>query len=346
MDEALAEQSSNSNVQSPLTLSQSLTTSLQKSVGATTETTLASPPILTNASSPAAENSFFMYQLSDLQQVYLDPLNARMLLSEYGRWSACPIQLSDVPVLELTQHVQSDQLRRRYKFLAHLPINSEFRFAEVDLSSLVSAQTLSKFQKDLKYRAGLRNEKKMKEEKEVSLQRAQEEEKVRVLKEAPFNLEEDFGASLHHAVLYKSREEGDMLWETAEDNVHARSMDVALVKDDNAESGDSTSMTSLASSLPNVSSSTSSPSDASVLNPASLAGSPSSLSTSSSSSTTTSCWGRGSSSSNPSFAQVLRAPSYTLAMDSGAGESGQSGKKGKRGRQKVLLSTTSAKRNY
>ncbi|KAL6754717.1 hypothetical protein V8C86DRAFT_2695001 [Haematococcus lacustris] len=90
----------------------------------------------------------FMYQAVDGQWTFLDPLCLRVLAAHWGSPDAWPPTLS-APVLELEQLEQSEAMRRKLRWLAHLPLRGTFNLAELDLTALVPASALEPFAADL-----------------------------------------------------------------------------------------------------------------------------------------------------------------------------------------------------
>lgn len=66
-------------------------------------------------------NEFYFYQAVDGQWVFLHPLLTRILLAHYGSYEDLPGTLRG-RLLELEPQVQSEALRKRHKFLGHLPL--------------------------------------------------------------------------------------------------------------------------------------------------------------------------------------------------------------------------------
>eukprot|EP00007_Cunea_sp_BSH-02190019_P010102 CAMPEP_0174235740 /NCGR_PEP_ID=MMETSP0417-20130205/5093_1 /TAXON_ID=242541 /ORGANISM="Mayorella sp, Strain BSH-02190019" /LENGTH=754 /DNA_ID=CAMNT_0015314289 /DNA_START=667 /DNA_END=2931 /DNA_ORIENTATION=+ len=95
-------------------------------------------------------DSFFFYRERNGRPIYLDPRSVKMLLHEYGSYRQLPRELSSDAVLELREHRQDAQLRRRYSYLAHLPLACSFSFATIDLSSVVSEKTALVFKNEVR----------------------------------------------------------------------------------------------------------------------------------------------------------------------------------------------------
>jgi hypothetical protein len=102
------------------------------------------------------------FQAGDGQRIYLAPVNAQMLKKEHGDMSRAPPELA-AAVLQIDRLTVTDETRRRYKFLAHLPVGSEAALAELDLSACVSPETLAGFADELAQRAAKRKAKAAKE---------------------------------------------------------------------------------------------------------------------------------------------------------------------------------------
>lgn len=153
-------------------------------------------PRIGSTIAPSSEQSFFFYQAVDGQHIYLHPLDIRVLLAEYKSYAAFP-QLLDLTIegaeegtseFELLNKDESktlivtlmfssvnDDLRRRCKYLAHLPTGCAITFIQVDLTRHVSKSTLAQFEAPLRQRRQRRKEKGKKEEREKK--KAEEREK-------------------------------------------------------------------------------------------------------------------------------------------------------------------------
>ncbi|KAA8495660.1 RING finger protein 10 [Porphyridium purpureum] len=98
--------------------------------------------------------SVYWFQTCDGQNVFLAPISFRMLLHHYGdvgsRDSQCP-SLIDGKLLRIEYFIMSPETRKRFKFLAHLPLGCEFGLCELDLrsSGLISDETASIFADEL-----------------------------------------------------------------------------------------------------------------------------------------------------------------------------------------------------
>lgn len=82
---------------------------------------------------------------SDGQHIYLHAINARMLEHTYGSLEHSPTILSG-RILEKEGGSMTEELRRRLRYLQHLPVTCQFEVAEIQLKpSIVSKETLEHF---------------------------------------------------------------------------------------------------------------------------------------------------------------------------------------------------------
>ncbi|XP_070820101.1 E3 ubiquitin-protein ligase RNF10 isoform X2 [Chaetodon trifascialis] len=107
---------------------------------------------------------YYFYQADDCQQMFLHPVNVRCLLREYGSLEASPDSIT-AAVVETVGHTVTEEIRRRHRYLAHLPLTCEFSICELALQPpILSKETLDTFADDLEKRKRLR-QKKMRDEK-------------------------------------------------------------------------------------------------------------------------------------------------------------------------------------
>lgn len=107
---------------------------------------------------------YYFYQA--LPHFYLSPLDIRILKAEFGEFSRFPSTI--LPRVEhiSTGHVADDELRKRAKYLGHLPYGCEVSFLECDWTDLVSPDILEKFAPEVNRRRKRNMEKAAREEKE------------------------------------------------------------------------------------------------------------------------------------------------------------------------------------
>jgi hypothetical protein len=82
---------------------------------------------------------YYFYQAEDGQPVVLHAACVRVLLAHYGAYENLPLTL-EAPVVELEQHTQDEDTRRRSAHLRHLPLTTTYTLAELDLEGLVPSE--------------------------------------------------------------------------------------------------------------------------------------------------------------------------------------------------------------
>ncbi|KAL8850920.1 MAG: hypothetical protein Q9221_004120 [Calogaya cf. arnoldii] len=107
---------------------------------------------------------FFFYEA--LQHFYLSPLDIRILRAAFGDFSSFPSTILPRVERVSTGHIVDDELRRRAKYLAHLPRGCEVAFLECDWTDTVSPEVLSGFSSEIERRRKRNHEKEAREEKE------------------------------------------------------------------------------------------------------------------------------------------------------------------------------------
>ncbi|XP_067251293.1 RING finger protein 10 isoform X1 [Chanodichthys erythropterus] len=102
---------------------------------------------------------YYFYQAEDGQQMFLHPVNVRCLLREYGSLENSPQSIT-ATVVEIDGHTVSEDIRRRHRYLSHLPLTCEFSLCELNLQPpILSKETLDSFADDLEKRKRLRQKK-------------------------------------------------------------------------------------------------------------------------------------------------------------------------------------------
>ncbi|VEN36058.1 unnamed protein product, partial [Callosobruchus maculatus] len=94
----------------------------------------------------------YFYQSSDGQHIYLHAINARMLEHTYGSLENAPKTITG-RILEKEGGSMTDDLRRRLRYLQHLPVTCQFEIAEIELRKpVVDQETLDAFKDQLEQR--------------------------------------------------------------------------------------------------------------------------------------------------------------------------------------------------
>ena len=74
--------------------------------------------------SPGEPGTYFFYQSSDGQTIFLDSLTMKCLLEQHGGYTSLPSSIS-ARVLHVSKYVQTEDTRKRFKQLEHLPLTCE-----------------------------------------------------------------------------------------------------------------------------------------------------------------------------------------------------------------------------
>ncbi|KAI9197112.1 uncharacterized protein BJ171DRAFT_522703 [Polychytrium aggregatum] len=112
----------------------------------------------------ASVDEFYHYYQHLLgQHVYLHPLDIRVLKTEHGGYDRMPDSIK-VTIESVSETTINEDMRKKFKYLAHLPQGCDVSFCEVDLASLVSESTYHLFEKDIRERTRRRRAKEHKEE--------------------------------------------------------------------------------------------------------------------------------------------------------------------------------------
>lgn len=119
-------------------------------------------------------DSFYYFQAADGQPVFLHALNARMLAHEYGALELAPVKFT-ARIVEIEGASIDNELRRRLRYLRHLPLTCEIQVVEVQLEPPVIKQaTMEHFAADVEKRRRQRSRRARNEKRQDKL-RAKEE---------------------------------------------------------------------------------------------------------------------------------------------------------------------------
>ncbi|KAG9246438.1 hypothetical protein BJ878DRAFT_497035 [Calycina marina] len=106
---------------------------------------------------------YFFYQA--LLHHYLAPLDIRILKSAFGNFASFPSTLLPRVERVSTGHTMDDDLRKRSKYLAHLPYGCEVSFLECNWTDVVAPEILEKFKDEIEKRRKINRDKENREEK-------------------------------------------------------------------------------------------------------------------------------------------------------------------------------------
>lgn len=108
-------------------------------------------------------SEYYFYQA--LLHYYLSPLDIRILKAAFGSFASFPATI--LPRVERisTGHIVDDDLRKRTKYLAHLPYGCEVGFLECDWTDTVAPEILERFKPEIERRRKKNQDKEAREEK-------------------------------------------------------------------------------------------------------------------------------------------------------------------------------------
>jgi predicted phage tail protein len=126
---------------------------------------------------PHDEPSYLYYQAASGANVYLHPLDIKILLAHYKTYNAFPDTITIRPE-GADEGTINEDLRRRCKYLAHLQMGTDVVFVEADLEDTLGPEAVAQFEQPLKQRRNRRRERIKKEDKAKLKWEAQEREKM------------------------------------------------------------------------------------------------------------------------------------------------------------------------
>ena len=128
---------------------------------------------------PPSTSTYYFYQAASGVPIFLHPLDIRILLSHFENYAAFPDTIS-VRVDASSEGSVDAELRRRCKYLAHVPESADVVFIEADLSTVVGEETLRAFESPLRARRAKRRDRVRKEERAKVRAEVKEREKFRI----------------------------------------------------------------------------------------------------------------------------------------------------------------------
>lgn len=125
--------------------------------------------------SQASNQPYYFYQA--LPQFYLSPLDIRILKAAFGEYALFPATI--LPRVEhiSTGHIVDDDLRKRVKYLGHLPYGCEVNFLECDWRDVVIPEVLAGFRAETDRRRKRNRDKEAREEKDRIRAEKEEDDK-------------------------------------------------------------------------------------------------------------------------------------------------------------------------
>jgi Zinc finger, C3HC4 type (RING finger) len=171
------------------------------------------PQARTSASLSNGHTFFFYHALPNF---FLSPLDIRILKVAFGSFSSFPSTL--LPRVEhiSTGHIVDDELRKRAKYMAHLPYGCEVSFLECDWTDIINPTVLANFSGEIGRRRKRNHDKDMREERERLRAEKEEDDKrwAAARRKRPSAIEKSFSESdfqplAHHDPTAVSSSPGD-----------------------------------------------------------------------------------------------------------------------------------------
>jgi hypothetical protein len=110
------------------------------------------------------DSPYFFYQ--SLLHYYLAPLDIRILKAAFGNFASFPSTLLPRVERVSTGHIMDDELRKRTKYLSHLPYGCEVGFLECNWTDVVVPEILAQFKEDIEKRRKRNRDKETREERD------------------------------------------------------------------------------------------------------------------------------------------------------------------------------------
>ena len=127
---------------------------------------------------PPSTSAYYFYQAASGLPIFLHPLDIKILSSHFGAYAAFPDCIA-VRVEAASEGSVDADLRRRCKYLSHIPEGADVVFVEADLEGVVGAEGLRAFEGAIKARRARRREKGRRDEKARA--RAEERERGKLV---------------------------------------------------------------------------------------------------------------------------------------------------------------------
>lgn len=132
---------------------------------------------------------YYFYQAADGQHIYMHNINVRMLEHTYGSLEFCPQTITGRILEKETGSVPED-IRKRHRYMQHLPATCQFEFAEIQLKPpIINVETLIVFRDEIVTRYKRRQRRQRDERKREKLINEEENKKMGKYVEANIHLE-------------------------------------------------------------------------------------------------------------------------------------------------------------
>jgi hypothetical protein len=123
---------------------------------------------------PPSTQTYYYYQAASGLPIFLHPLDIKILFSHFNSYASFPDTIT-IRVESFAEGTVNDDLRKRCKYLAHMPEGADVVFIEADLEGVVGQEGLKNFEVALKTRRQRRKDKGRKDDRAKA--RAEERER-------------------------------------------------------------------------------------------------------------------------------------------------------------------------
>jgi hypothetical protein len=127
---------------------------------------------------PPSSQTYYYYQAASGLPIFLHPLDIKILFSHFSSYASFPDTIT-IRVESLAEGTVNDDLRKRCKYLAHIPEGADVVFIEADLEGVVGQDGLKNFEGALKTRSARRKEKGRKDDRAKARAEERDREKER-----------------------------------------------------------------------------------------------------------------------------------------------------------------------
>ncbi|KAK4051872.1 hypothetical protein OIV83_002577 [Microbotryomycetes sp. JL201] len=117
-----------------------------------------------NPRAPDPDSSYYFYQAASGQNIFLHPLDIKILKAHFGTYEGMP-DVIEVSVEGADEGTVTEELRKRCRWLSHLPTACDVVFVEADLSRVVPKSALDAYAGPLKQRRNKRRDKARREDR-------------------------------------------------------------------------------------------------------------------------------------------------------------------------------------
>ena len=125
---------------------------------------------------PPSTSTYYYYQAASGLPIFLHPLDIKILLSHFHSYSSFP-DIITIRVESFSESTVNDDLRKRCKYLGHIPEGADVVFIEADLEGVVGVEGLKNFESALKMRTLRRKERGRKDDRARARAEEREREK-------------------------------------------------------------------------------------------------------------------------------------------------------------------------